>query len=315
MSDDVLAEIGRQLRTAQRILVVSHIRPDGDAVGSTLGLGLALQAAGKDARMALADGVPANFRYLPAQSAVARRPQGEFDLVVVLDCSDLKRAGGALPDGTIPHINIDHHITNLNFARLNLVDVEAVATAQILAENLPAWGLPLTPAVGEALLTGLVTDTIGFRTSNMTPQALRVAAGLMECGANLPEIYTQALAQRSYEAVRFWGAGLNALERAGSLVWATLTLEARKAAGYGGRDDADLINVLSSIQDARIALVFVEQPNGAVKVSWRGQPGVDVSGLALSFGGGGHPAAAGAEIQGGLEEVRSKVLEATKSLL
>jgi phosphoesterase RecJ-like protein len=92
-------------------------------------------------------------------------------------------------------------------------------------------------------------------------------------------------------------------------------MEDRKAVGYRGRDDADLINVLSSIQDTRIALIFVEQPNRTVKVSWRGQPGVDVSKLALSFGGGGHPAAAGAEIQGNLEEVRSKVLQATQELL
>jgi phosphoesterase RecJ-like protein len=315
MNEALVQEIGQLFQAAKRILVIAHIRPDGDAVGSLLGLGHTLQAVGKQVQMVLSDSLPPNFRFLAGSEAICRRPEGAFDLTAVVDCSDLKRVGDALESGIVPDINIDHHVTNLNFARLNLVDSRAVATAEILAEYLPAWGLPVTQAVAEALLTGLVTDSLGFRTSNMTPKALRVAANLMECGASLPELYNQALAQRSFEAVRFWAAGLRDLEREGPVVWTTLTMEDRKAAGYRGRDDADLINVLSSIQDARIALILVEQPNGIVKVSWRGQPGVDVSKIALSFGGGGHPAAAGAEVQGNLEEVRSKVLQATKELL
>jgi phosphoesterase RecJ-like protein len=315
MNETAVKEIGQQFQAAKRILAVAHIRPDGDAVGSLLGLGLSLQSVGKQVQMVLPDNLPQNFRFLSGSETICRQPEGKFDLTVVVDCSDLKRVGDVLESGVVPDINIDHHVTNLNFARLNLVDYQAVATAEILAAYLPAWGLPVTQAVAEALLTGLVTDSLGFRTSNMTPKALRVAANLVECGASLPELYSQALIQRSFEAVRFWGAGLRVLEREGPVVWTTLTMEDRKAAGYRGRDDADLINILSSIQDARIALVFVEQPNGNVKVSWRGQPGVDVSKIALNFGGGGHPAAAGAEVQGNLEEVRSKVLQATQELL
>lgn len=315
MDSALYQEIGQKLIESQRILLVSHIRPDGDAVGSLLGLGLALQEAGKEVQMVLSDGVPANYRHLPGSQQVTRRPNGDFDLIAVLDCSDLKRAGEALKGFTVPDVNIDHHITNLLFARLNLVKPEAVATSEILAECLPAWGLPITQPVASDLLTGLITDTIGFRTSNMTAKALRVAADLFETGVDLPELYNLALAQKSFEAVRFWGAGLERIERDGPVVWTTLMMEDRKTAGYGGRDDADLINVLSSIQGARIALIFVEQPNGAVKVSWRGQPGIDVSKIALSFGGGGHPAAAGAEVEGSLEDVRSKVLHATRSLV
>jgi bifunctional oligoribonuclease and PAP phosphatase NrnA len=315
MNSALLEEIGGRFQNAQRILVVSHIRPDGDAVGSLLGLGLALQATGKQVQMVLSDGVPVNFRYLPGSQQVVNRSEAGFDLVVVLDCSDLKRVGNTLSADTVPDVNIDHHVTNLNFAKLNLVDISAVATAEILAESLSMWGLPLEQPVAEALLTGIITDTLGFRTSNMTPKALRVAADLIEVGADLSRLYTQALTQRSFEAVRFWGVGLQRIQRDDGLVWTTLSTDDRKSAGYGGRDDADLINVLSSIQDARIALIFVEQPNGSVKVSWRGQPGVDVSEIALRFGGGGHPAAAGAEIPGGMEEVRSTVLQATRSLL
>lgn len=315
MINRLLQEIGQRFQNAQRISVVSHIRPDGDAVGSLLGLGLALQAAGKQVQMVLSDGVPANFRHLTGSEQVANRLEAGADLCVVLDCSDLIRVGNALGTDTLPDVNIDHHITNLNFAKLNLVDASAVATAEILTESIPMWGLPMDQPVAEALLTGIVTDTLGFRTSNMTPKALSAAACLMEAGADLPRLYTLTLAQRSYEAVRFWGAGLQHIQREDGLVWTTLTMHDRKSVGYGGRDDADLINILSSIQDAKIALIFVEQQNGSVKVSWRGQPGVDVSEIALRFGGGGHAAAAGAEIRGGLEEVRSTVLQATKSLL
>jgi phosphoesterase RecJ-like protein len=315
MNEAIVQEIGQRFQTAKRILVISHIRPDGDAVGSLLGLGLTLQSVGKQVQMVLADGLPSNLRFLSGSDAVCQRPEGAFDLTVVVDCSDLKRAGSVLDPKVIPDINIDHHVTNLNFAGLNLVDPQAVATAEILVGAIAAWGLPLTEPAAAALLTGLITDSLGFRTSNMTPKALRVAADLMECGANLSELYNQALVQPSFDAVRFWAAGLREIERKGRIVWTTLTMEDRKAAGYRGRDDADLINILSSIQDTRIAIIFVEQPNGTVKVSWRGQPGVDVSKLALGFGGGGHPAAAGAEIPGSLEEVRSKVLQATEELV
>lgn len=305
----------RLFSEANRVLIVSHIRPDGDAVGSLLGLGLSLKQTGKEVQMVLADGLPANFRFLEGSREVTNRAEGPVDLIISVDCSDLSRIGSALRDYQEPDLNVDHHITNTRFARYNLVEPEAVATAEILARKLPAWGLPVTAPVASALLTGLLTDTLGFRTSNMTPGAMRSAAELMERGANLPGLYNDALIRRSYEAVRLWAAGLAQMERNGEIVWASLSLSDRQEAGYPGRDDADLINVLSSIDDAKIALIFVEQANGNTKVSWRAKPGIDVSQVALAFGGGGHPAAAGAEISGSMDEVRSKVLKSTRELL
>ncbi len=313
--DKLLNQVRQQLESAQRVLVVSHIRPDGDAIGSLLGWGLSLQAAGKDVQMVLSDGVPSSYCHLSGSEQIRSRPNGSFDWVVVLDCSDLKRAGNVLNGNGLPDLNVDHHITNLNFAKINLVDPAAVATSEILAGLIESLELPLTQPVAAALLTGIITDTIGFRTSNMTPKVLRLAANLMEHGGDLAELYHQALVKRSFEATRFWASGLNQLERDGRLVWATLTQADRKAAGYSGRDDADLINVLSSIEDSDIAVIFVEQPNNSVKVSWRAQPGFDVSKLAVKFGGGGHPAASGAEIQGSLESNRPVVLKATREIL
>jgi phosphoesterase RecJ-like protein len=313
-SEELLATTRAQLQAASRILIVSHLRPDGDAIGSLLGLGLALQAAGKDVQMVLSDGVPGNYRHLAGSEQIRNKPEGTFDLTVVTDSSDLNRVGPALNGVLKPDINIDHHPTNLYFARLNLVEAEAVATSEMLAKYLPRFAMPISQPVASALLTGLITDTLGFRTSNVSPDTLRVAADLMEAGADLPDLYNRALHARSFVALKYWGSGLVNLDRRERLAWTTLSLADRRAAGYPGRDDADLINLLSAIEDIDIVVLFVEQSSKRVKVSWRAQSGFDVSQIALAFGGGGHKAAAGAEIDGPLMEVQTKVLEATRNL-
>jgi bifunctional oligoribonuclease and PAP phosphatase NrnA len=313
MSDSVDA-IGSLLRNSQDILLLSHIRPDGDAIGSVLGLGLSLKEAGKNVQMVLPDGIPSSFRHLNGSEEILRKPSGDFQVVVVLDCADLGRMGKVI-DGRMPDLNVDHHITNQSFALLNLVEPESAATSAILANYIPKWGLPINLPVAEALLTGVISDSLGFRTSNVTPKTLEIAAMLMEHGANLPRLYNLALVQRSFEAAIFWGKGLARLQRRDRLVWAILTLEDRKASNYPGKDDADLINILSTIDDTDIAIIFVEHKDGHVKVSWRAQPGWNVAEIALQFGGGGHAAAAGADITGTLEEVQAKVLQATQTIL
>ena len=315
LNSALIEAVRSQIESAQRILLVSHARPDGDAIGSLLGFGLSLQAARKQVQMVSPDGVPVNLRHLEGSRQVVNSVQGRFDLVVVLDCSDLQRVGGVLDDFSAPDVNIDHHVTNLNFARYNLVDTQAVATAQILVELIPVLDLLLPQTAAAALLTGMLTDTIGFRTANMTSAALRLAADLMDAGAKLPELYYQALVSRTFDAARLWGIGLSKLERDSRIIWTSLTLADRASIGYTGGDSADLTNVISAIDGADIALIFMEQPDGRVKVSWRAQPGIDTSGIALRFGGGGHPSASGADIQGSLEEVQASVLRATHALL
>ena len=306
--------INASLRSANHILVACHMRPDGDAIGSLLGLGLTLQSIGKRVQMVSVDSVPPNLRFLAGSEQIANHAREPFDIFVTVDCSEAQRVGIRLDDRQ-PDINIDHHITNEGFAELNLVDTKAVATAEVLARVLPVLGMPLSQPVAEAFLTGIVTDTLGFRTTNMHPDVLRLAADLMEKGADLPGLYRRSLIQHSFEAIRYWATGLSRLERTDHIVWATFTLADRKVAGYPGRDDADLINVLSAVDDCDIAIVFVEQKRNRVKVSWRAQPGWDVSRLAQGLGGGGHPAAAGAEIQGSVDEVCGRVLKETQNLL
>jgi phosphoesterase RecJ-like protein len=313
MTPEIHQEIREKIARAGRVAVIAHIRPDGDAIGAALGLTLALRAAGKQATPVLADGVPHSLRYLPASDSVQREMPADVDLVMVVDCSDLQRTGGVQGE-RIPDINIDHHITNTRFAHINLIIGESVATCAILAEYLPEWGLRIDGMVAEALLTGLVTDTIGFRTSNMTATALRLAASLVDQGVNLPEIYQRALSNKSYEAARYWGRGLEKLRREEEFVWTTLSLQDRHEAQYQGNDDADLVNFLSSVE-SKVALILIEQKNGHVKISWRARPGYDVSKIALQFGGGGHAAAAGADIPGTLDKVLLDVLDATRSML
>jgi phosphoesterase RecJ-like protein len=138
----------------------------------------------------------------------------------------------------------------------------------------------------------------------------------MEAGAtNLSDLYQRALSRRSFEGVRYWGAGLSHIQRNGRMIWTSLSIADRQESGYAGNDDADLINILQNVDESTIAVIFVEQPNGKVKVSWRAQPGFDVSALALSFGGGGHAAAAGVEVVGTLDEVQDKILKATEKVL
>ncbi len=271
--------------------------------------------AGWQVQMVIEDGIPASLRHLEGSNLVLRRAEGAFDLTITVDCSDMGRTGSVFKDRPAPDINIDHHITNEAFGRINLVDGQAAATAEMLVDFFTVFGLKLTQPVAAALLTAIITDTIGFRTPNVRPKTMRLAARLLHTGVDMAELYRRSLMDRSYESVKFWGAGLNHLERQDRLVWTSLTNEDRKMAHYPGRDDADLINVLSTIENIDISIIFVEQTNGNVKVSWRAQPGFNVSKIAVEFGGGGHPAASGAEIQGSLPDVQAAVLMKTLPLL
>ncbi len=316
MTDNMDVEVKERLDAAQNVLIASHVRPDGDAIGSLIGLGLALQNAGKTVQMVLVDGVPSSFRYLEGSDQVRKEPDGEFDTFITVDCADYKRVGKTFESYGSPDVNIDHHITNQRFGKLNLIEGQEVATAAILTKRLPVWGYEITQPIAAALLTGIITDTLGFRTSNITAEALRQSAALMDTGVDMSDIYMRGLIQRSLPAARYWGAGLSRLESSDGIIWSALLLEDREACGYAGNDDADLINMISAIDGHKVGMIFVEQRDNHVKVSWRAlKNGVDVSPIANHFGGGGHAAAAGADIPGALSEIQPLVLKTTKEML
>ena len=315
MSEETGA-IKERLERSRNVMIASHVRPDGDAIGSLLGLGLALRDAGKSIQMVLVDGVPASFRHLEGSELISKEPAGEYDTFITVDSADFKRVGKIFEHSGQPDINIDHHKTNEKFGKLNLIEPDEVATAAILTNHLPEWGYRITKPIAAALLTGIVTDTLGFRTSNTNPSALRLSASLMETGVNMTDLYMKALVRKSFPAARYWGAGLSSLQQEDGIVWATLRLEDRKIAGYGGNDDADLINLVSAIEGNRVGMIFVEQSDHHVKISWRAlEPGIDVSKVAKHFNGGGHAAAAGADIPGSLEDIQPLVLQTTHEML
>jgi len=316
MTEEIIGAIKKRLESSNNVVIASHVRPDGDAIGSLLGLGVALANAGKSVQMVLVDGVPSAYRHLEGSELIVREPSGERDTFITVDCADFKRVGKVFENFGQPDINIDHHKTNERFGKLNLIEPDEVATAAILANHLPTWGLEITKQIAAALLTGIITDTLGFRTSNTNPSALRLCAMLMETGVNMPELYMRSLVHKSFPAARYWGAGLSSLEQQDGIVWSTLTLEDRKQSGYSGNDDADLINLVSSIDGNKVGMIFVEQSDKHVKISWRAlQDGIDVSPIAKQFGGGGHAAAAGADIPGSLNDIQPVVLKATREHL
>ncbi len=297
-------------------LLICHIDPDGDAIGSLTGLGRALRQMGLEPIMACSDPVPARFNYIPGTEAVVQDVSDPFDLVISLDCSDLERLGHFTHTptfGSTPLLNIDHHLTNLNFGDVNLVDPHASSTAEIVLRLLEYMAVPLDAELATGLLTGIVTDTRGFRTSNVTVQVMEAALRLMKAGASLPYITHHGLDRRPTTAILLWRAALSSLQIRDRVVWTSISLAMRRAAGYAGNGDAGLVSFLISADDADIAVVFVEREDGRIEVGLRAVPGFDIARVALQFGGGGHALAAGCSLPGPLEEAQAQVLTALRA--
>ncbi len=295
----------------QSPLLLTHIAPDGDAIGSLLGLGWALRVLGKQPALACRDALPAQFDYLPGFHDVTSEVGKGFDLLVTLDCSDEARIGewdGPLPPFGVPLLNIDHHLTNTRFGTVNLVDETAVATAHILCHLIPLLGVAIDERIALCLLTGVVTDTRGFRTPNITSEVLRMAADLLDCGASLPLVIRNGLEQRSLNVLRLWGLALSQLQMSDGIVWVKLSLAAQRAAGCEGYGGSGLSNLLISAAEADVTVVLVEREDGQVEVGFRAVPGLDVSRIAFSLGGGGHALASGCLVPGPLDEAEWRVL-------
>lgn len=308
-----LKKASQLIRAARYPLLICHVDPDGDAIGSLMGLSLALQQAEWQPTAACADPISPDFDYIPGAAAIIQEPGTAFDLVVVLDCSDRERAGEMLQQPALentPLLNIDHHLTNTHFGTVNLVDPHAASTAEIVLQLLRHMGLPINAQTATALLSGIVTDTRGFRTCNVTAEVMQAATHLMRAGASLPYVAYHGLDRRSTAAIRLWGAALSQVQVRNRVIWASIPLGMRREAGFTDSGDASLVSFLIGDKDADAAAVFVEQEEGQVEIGLRAVHGFDVAKVALQFGGGGHAAAAGCQVTGSLEQVRMRVLEA-----
>ncbi len=300
------------IHEARRIFVVTHADPDGDAIGSLLGLGWALISLGKEVTLACADGVPSPFRFLPGSENVVTTGPQDHDLIIGLDASDPSRYGDAYHPGEhpgVPLLVIDHHITNDAFGTVNLIDPEAAATAEMLVELIQELGVGLDTRMATCLLAGLLMDTQGFRTSNTTPRTLGVAMRLMEAGANLTELTHRLFERRSLASLRLLGRALTDMHLEGRILWSEITQATLQECAATSGDASGIVNILSSTRDADVAVLFRERPDGSVDVGMRSVPGVNLAPVALRLGGGGHPQAAGCILPGPLPEARRRVLD------
>lgn len=305
------------LGAASHVYIVCHIVPDGDAIGSMLGLGLALRKLGKVCTLACADPIPAKFDFLPDVREVVSRPPGTEDTIVTVDASDIERLG-ACYDQTIFRsrrvINIDHHVTNSRFGTLNVVQL-LPSTAEVVYGLLRRLHVPLDRDIAMALLTGLVTDTRGFRTGNVTARQLRTSIALMKAGASLPIITELSLDRESVSTICLWGQALANVQTHGRVIWVEIDQAMLRRCAASPMDADGLSSFLGGAQGVDAAAVLREKDDGSIEISMRAGPGWDLSGVALRFGGGGHPRAAGCTLRGPMSVVRDRVLSEIEAAL
>lgn len=317
-----LQQVMDRLDVARRVLVIGHVSPDGDAIGSVAGLVLILRKQGKKAVGCIADGVPWFYRPLLADGLI-RTPDevkgATFDTVVTVDSSDLARLGDAqaLLDGKPPDIVLDHHRTNRGFGRLNYCDPSSAATALIVYEIAQAL-VPVDEQLAQVLLLGVATDTGFFRYGNGDHRVLEVAADLVKSGASLPRIASAALENKTLHGLKLLARMLDTvtLAAAGKLAYGWVSAAMLAETGCTEQEAEGFVGEVRALHGVEVALLFVESPPGEVHVSFRSKSYVDVSEIALALGGGGHPRAAGCllKVRGVREAIDTVVPLATRAV-
>jgi phosphoesterase RecJ-like protein len=302
----------------REFLILSHVAPDADAIGSCLALARVIRGMGKGTTVVNDSPLPDSLRFLPDADQVLRPSDvggRVFDAAFVLDCSSLDRVG---PDAAllilpgIPVANVDHHAANDGFGDPRLVNVEASATAELIHEILEACGLPIDPDTAECLYAGVASDTGAFRHPNTTPRALHLAARLVERGAR-PALTAEALYGRKSEAsLKILGMALTSLEsRSGGQVGViTLSRDMFERARATSEDADGIVQFAKALAGTRVGLLVQEAVPGEIRLSFRSDGSVDVNAVAARFGGGGHKQAAGARVKGNLRAIHDQALEA-----
>ncbi|MCB9459423.1 MAG: bifunctional oligoribonuclease/PAP phosphatase NrnA [Anaerolineaceae bacterium] len=305
-------EATQAVEAAQSILIVTHVSPDGDAIGSALGLYNMLIKKCSSVAVAVDGGVPDFLSFLPhADHIQSVLTSGAWDLMISTDASDEDRTGqvgeyGRAHSKTI--INLDHHATNTGFGDIYVVNPEVASAAEVVYQWWKQANYALDRDVAQPLLTGIVTDTLGFRTSNVKPATMAAAQELMSLGASLTQITAMTLDSRPYEVVDVWKRAMPSIELHDGVISANITLADQENVDDRERMEYGLVGWLRQVDEAMIAIVFTEDKPDQVKLSMRSKRGFDVSQVALTMGGGGHQQASGATVQGSLEEVRAKVM-------
>jgi phosphoesterase RecJ-like protein len=310
-----LPRLQQLVQEHDRFLVISHLRPDGDAYGSTLGLALALRGLGKDAVAVNSDGLSPAFQFLPDSGMLTPIPAAAPEpdrIIIAVDCADRKRLGPAF-DGwnRTPDVNIDHHVSNPGYAKLNLIDAESPATAQVLFEIISALKWPLTPEAAANLYVGLMTDTGNFRYRQTTAQTFEIAAKLVAAGADPTDLAEACYQSFRAERLLLVSEVFKAIHFADKnrVAWFTLTPEMFAASGAIPDETEGLIEYLQAVKTVECAFLLEVLPDGLTRASMRSRGKVDVQKICQEFGGGGHRLAAGLRTKLAPAELEKKLLE------
>ena len=312
-----LAQIADALRSHQRFVVMSHLRPDGDAIGCEVALALCLKEMGKEVAVWNHDGALEKLRFLPGSELIAKPPAEplDFDVALALDTSTQQRLGDcpAAVRSAKVWINIDHHISNTGYGDLVYIDPLAPAAGQIVFELIRAAGLPLTAAIADNLWAAIATDTGSFQYSNTTARTFEICAQLIAAGVNVGKISEHLFQTHPRRRLELLRALLNTMQftcdgRAASFA---LTRATVAEVGAGPEDTEGLIDTLRGTEGVMVAAFFEELEGDRVRVSMRSKdPRYDVCKICAQFGGGGHTLAAGARIAGDLATVEAQILKA-----
>lgn len=305
-----------RLAAARHVWLGTHVDPDGDAIGSILGLGWILLDLGKAVTCACQDPIPVEASFLPGvERIVASGPTGA-DLAVALDAADTSRLGSLYDPAAWsrqPTIVLDHHVSNPGFGDLNLIDPSVSSTAEIVLALAAAMDAPIGAPAATCLLTGIVTDTLGFRTTNTTERTLANAQELMRLGAPLAAISQRVFFERPLAALRLAGRVLDRLRVEGQVALSFVTLADLAEFGVADSELRGLTGQLATAAEPAAVALLRERADGQVDVSLRSKPWVNLVPAAVALGGGGHPQASGARVPGPLEAAAQAVLAALRA--
>ena len=317
VATDMARPFATELQTAKRVLIGTHLNPDGDALGSAVGLSQYLDQLGIVNSVVCHHEAPRNLRFLPGVDRVRQSvaPDQEYDLGIICDLDSLERLGSLQPAfEALPRtVVIDHHVPMEQPGDLRIIDTAASATAVILTEMLTFLDAAFTPEMATCLLTGIVTDTGSFRFRNTNPKALALAATLLDHGADIAKVSEEIFQRRPLSGARILGRMLDkfVLECDDQLCWSYLEFEDFESSGAKDEDTEGFVNELLSIDTVQIAFLARENKPGRARVSIRSRGGFDVAEIARQFGGGGHRNAAGltfdSDIHGQVAELRSAI--------
>jgi len=307
------------IKVGQRFLVASHEGPDGDAISSTLALTNALRELGKEVVAYNRDTIPEGFEFLPGADSLVHDLTGSkpFDAIFVLDAGELRRAGSHLRDLSPVLVNIDHHPHSEQFGSIHYVDEEASATGVLIYRILQAGQLPVSKAVAQCIYTAILSDTGSFRYSNANLEAFRVAGEMVELGVDPWEIAAGLYESQPEKRLRLLAPVLQTLtvSSCGRLASVSVTTEMMEQSGAGPEYTDGFVNYPRSIKGVEVGLFFRQVGPRSFKIGFRSKGVVDVGSLSRELGGGGHHNAAGAVMDGSMEEVRAAVFSRLAELL